>query len=130
MDSMTAGIESIIYYFYYTDWTILDEHFSLLCNCLTDDYQSTLIKLKSLPQLSNDDHQQLDSMVSSSSSLYEVQLVNEKIVTFLIVKLCYNGSGSGLVGLCDVLDNLTVSKQSASCVHLVRYGEDLCIFVQ
>ena len=100
--------------------TILDEHFSLFCNCLPDDYRSTLIKLKSLSQLSNDDHQQLHSMISSS---HEVQLVNEKIVTFLIVKSCYNGSSSGLVGLCDVMDNLIVSKQSASCVQLVKYGE-------
>jgi len=105
---------------FYIGWTILDEHFSLLCNCLPDDYQSTLIKLKSLPQLSNDDHQQLNSMISSSRG---VQLVNEKIVTFLLIKLCYNGSGSGLVGLCDVMDNLTESKQSASYVQQVRHGE-------
>ncbi|XP_065885277.1 uncharacterized protein [Dysidea avara] len=102
-----------------SEWTILDDYFSLLCNCLPDDYQSTLIKLKSLPHLSNDDHRQLDSMISSS---HEVQLVNEKIVTFLIVKLCYNGSSSDLVGLCDVMDNLIVSKQSASCVQQVRYA--------
>ena len=71
------------------DWTSLDEHFSQLCNCLPDDYQSTLVKLKSVPQLSDDDHQQLGTMISSSC---EAILVNEKIVTFLIVKLCYNGS--------------------------------------
>jgi len=111
-------------FFHYTDWIILDEHFSLLCNCLPDDYQSTLIKLKSLPQLSNDDHQQLDSMISSSH-----QLVNEKIVTFLIVKLCYNGSTNGLVELCDVMDNLMVSKQLASCVQQVRCGKNnVCNF--
>ncbi|XP_065894262.1 uncharacterized protein [Dysidea avara] len=98
-------------------WTILDEHFSLLCNCLPNDYQSTLVKLKRLPQLSNDDHQQLGTMISSSC---EAQLINEKIVTFLIVKLCYNGSSDSLVGLCDVMDILIVSKQSIGCVQQVR----------
>ena len=117
---------NITQYLYYTEWTILDDYFSLLCNCLPDDYQSTLIKLKSLPHLSNDDHRQLDSMISSS---HEVQLVNEKIVTFLIVKLCYNGSSSDLVGLCDVMDNLIVSKQSASCVQQVRYGEIIIMYM-
>ncbi|XP_065895728.1 uncharacterized protein [Dysidea avara] len=97
-----------------SDWTILEENFSLLCNCLPDDYQSTLVKLKRLSQLSNDDHQQLRTMISSSSR--EAQLVNEKIVTFLIVKLCYNGSSDSLVGLCDVMDRLILSDQPAGCV--------------
>ncbi|XP_065894306.1 uncharacterized protein [Dysidea avara] len=100
-----------------SDWTILDEHFSLLCNCLPDDYQSTLVKLKRLPQLSNDDHQPLGTMISSSC---EAQLVNEKIVTFLVVKLCYNGNSGSLVGLCDVMDNLLESDQSTGCVQQVR----------
>ena len=105
-----------------TDWTTLDEddYFSQLCNFLPDDYQSTLVKLKSVPQLSNDDHQQLGTMISSSC---EAILVNEKIVTFLIVKLCYNGSSGSLVGLCDVMDNLVESDQSASCVQQVRCGK-------
>ena len=105
-----------------TDWTTLDEddYFSQLCNFLPDDYQSTLVKLKSVPQLSNDDHQQLGTMISSSC---EAILVNEKIVTFLIVKLCYNGSSGSLVGLCDVMDNLVESDQSASCIPQVRCGK-------
>ena len=91
-----------------------------MCNCLPDDYQSTLVKLKSVPQLSNDDHQQLGTMISSSC---EAILVNEKIVTFLIVKLCYNGSSGSLVGLCEVMDNLVESDQSASCVQQFRCGK-------
>ena len=98
---------------YYVDWMILDEHF---CNCLPDDYQSTLVKLKKLPQLSNDDHQQLRTMISSSC---EAQLVNEKIVTFLVVKLCFNGSSDSLVGL---REDLVVSDKSASAIQQGRYG--------
>jgi len=86
---------------------------------LPDDYQSTLLKFKSLSQLSNDDHQQLDTMISSSC---EAKLANE-IVTFLIVKLCYNESSQSLVELCDITDNLIESEQSASCVQQVRYGK-------
>ena len=98
----------------------LDEHFTQLCTSLPDDYQSTLVKLKSVPQLSDDDHQQLGAMISSSC---EAILVNEKIVTFLIVKLCYNGSSGSLVGLCDVMDNLVESDQSASYVQQVGSGK-------
>ena len=75
--------------------------------------------MKRLPQLSNDDHQQLGTMISSSC---EAQLVNEKIVTFLIVKLCYNGSSDSLVGLCDVMDNLTEPDPPTGCVQQAKLG--------
>ena len=104
-----------------SDWTLLDQYFPLLCNCLPDDYQSILVKLKNVPQLSDDDHQQLGTMISSSC---EAILVNEKIVTFLIVKLCYNGSSGSLVGLCDVMENLVESDQSASSVQQVKSSKD------
>ena len=102
-----------------TDWKLINTQHSVLCNGLTDDYQSTLSKLKSLPQLSNDDHYQLGTMISSSC---EAQLVKERIVTFLVVKLCFNGNGDSLVGLCDVMDNLTKSGQSATRVQNNRSG--------
>ena len=108
-----------------SDWSLLDHYFPLLSNCLPDDYQSTLVKLKGVHQLSDDDHQQLGTMISSSSC--EAVLVNEKIVTFLIVKLCYNGSSGSLVGLCDVMDNLVESDQSASCVQQLRSGKDFFV---
>jgi len=102
-----------------SDQATLNQYFHLLCNCLPDDYQSTLDKLKSISQLSNDDHQQLGTMISSSC---EAQLVKERIVTFLVVKLCFNGNGDSLVGLCDVMDNLTKSGQSATRVQNNRSG--------
>ena len=98
---------------FHTELTQLDEHFSQFCNCSCDDYQFTLEKLKGLPQLSIEDHQQLGAVISSSC---DVQLVNEKIFTFLIVKLCYNGSSGGLAGLCDVMDNLIGSGKSTGGV--------------
>ena len=115
-------INDIYYVFvlFLSDQAILNQYFPLLCNCLPDDYQSTLVKLTRLPQLSTDEHQQLSTMISSSC---EAQLVNEKIVTFLIVKLCYNGSSDSLVGLCDVMDNLVESDQSAGCVQQLRSGK-------
>ena len=99
---------------------LLESVFSLLCNCLPDDYQSTLVKLKSIPQLSEDDHQQLGTMISSSC---EAILVKEKIITFLIVKLCYNGSGGSLVVLCDVMSNLIESEELIHCVREALCGK-------
>jgi len=112
-----------LYIYVLAEWTLLDQYLPLLCNCLSDDYQSTLEKLKIVPQLSNDDHQQLATIISSSRN---AKLANEKIVTFLIVKLCYNGSTNGLVELCDVMDNLIESDQSASCVQQVTSGKYNC----
>jgi len=99
--------------------TILDDNFYLLCNCLPDNYQSTLVKLKSLPQISDEDHQQLDTIMSSNPA----QLANEKIVTFLIVKLCYNGSSDSLAKFCSVMDNLVESGEMADCVREVLCGK-------
>ena len=59
-------------------------------------------------------------MIPSSSG---AQLVNEKVVTFLMEKLCYNGSSNSLVGLCDVMDNLVESDQSGGCVQQLRCGK-------
>ena len=52
----------------------------------------------------------------------EAQLVNERIVTFLIVKFCYNGSSDSLVGLCDVMDNLIESDQPTDPVQQAISG--------
>jgi len=105
---------------FFVDRYLLENVFPLLCNILPDDYQSTLVKLKSLPQLSNEDHQQLSTMISSSSC--EVQLVNEKIVTFLMVKLCYNGNGGSLVKLCNLIDDL-IDSELVGCVREVILGK-------
>ncbi|XP_065894103.1 uncharacterized protein [Dysidea avara] len=102
-----------------SEWTTtLDQCFSLLCNCLPDDYQSTLVKLKRLSQLSNDDHQQFGTMISSSPC--EAQLVNEKIVTFLIVIFCYNGRSGSQRRLCDLIDNLIESDHLGKCEQHVK----------
>ena len=95
------------------------ECFPLLCKCLPDDYQSTLVKLKSVPQLSDDDHQQLGTMISPSCQAIQV---NEKIITFLVVKLCYNGSNSSLVRLCDVMDYLIESNESTAADCMLQVG--------
>jgi len=113
-----------IIFFVLSDQAILDQYFPLLCNCLPDNYQSTLDKLKSVPQLSNDDHQELAIMISSSR---DAKLVNEKIITFLIVKLCYIGSSDSLVGLCDVMDNLIDCEELSVCLQQVRNGENKCV---
>ena len=89
---------------------MLDERFHLLWNCLPDDYQSTLVKLKCLPLLSPEDCQQLRIMLSSSC---EAQLVNEKIVTFLAVKLCYNSTGDAQETCdMDMVDSLNRSDKA------------------
>ena len=100
-----------VYISIYIEWALLDQQFHLMCNCLPDDYQSTLVKLKKcLPKLSPEDCQQLGNMLSSSC---EAQLVNEKIVTFLAVQLCYNSTGDAQESCdMDMVDSLNRSDKS------------------
>ena len=71
-----------------------------------------------MPQLFND-AEQLSKMITSSSS--DVQKINEKILTYLIVKLCYNGSSISLERLCDVMDeSLINSTDTPCCVQQTR----------
>jgi len=93
----------------------------LLCISLPDDYQSTLVKLKTLPQLSTDDHQQLSLMVSSST---EANLVNEKIVVFLITKSCYDGNGGSLNEFYNMIKAL-IDSELIACVQEALFGKKI-----
>jgi len=75
--------------------------------------------MKSKLQLLKDEGQQLSKMISSSD---DVRKIKEKILTYLVVKLCYSGSSTGLV---DVLNKLIQSTYSTSCVQPLGYGKFL-----
>ena len=85
-----------------TDWRVVEEYFKLLCSVLPQNNQLTIDKLKTIPQFLKDEGEQLSKIISSSSA--DVRKINEKIITYLIVKLCYNESDTSLVRLCDVMD--------------------------
>ena len=103
------------------DWRFLEEHFNSLCNNLPDNYQSTIDKLKTIPQLFKDG-EVLSKMIATSSSS-DVRKINEKILTYLIVKLCYNGSSTNLVRSCDVMDESFInSTDTPTCVEQIRCG--------
>ena len=84
---------------------MIENHFQSFCNVLPYNYQLTIDKLKTIPQLLKDGGEQLSKLISLSSS--DVRKINEKIITYLIVKLCYNDSDTSLVRLCDVMDEST-----------------------
>jgi len=98
---------------------MLERHFNSLCNALPHNYQLFIAKMKSKLQLLKDEGQQLRKMISSSD---DVRRINEKILTYLVVKLCYSGSSSGLVSLCDVMNKLIQSTDSTSSVQPIEYG--------
>ena len=103
------------------DWRFLGEHFNSLCNTLPDNYQLTTDKLKTIPQLFSD-AELLSKMIATSSSS-DVRKINEKILTYLTVKLCYNGSGTSLVRPCDVMnESLINSTDIPTCVQQIRCG--------
>ena len=75
-----------------------------------------------MPSLLIDEREQLIKLLSSSSSV-GVRRIGNKIITYLIVKLCYSDSSSStLVRLCNVMDELIDPKDSTVCVQQIRYG--------
>ena len=61
-------------------------------------------------------------MIATVSSS-DVQKINEKILTYLIIKFCYNGSNNSVVRPCDVMDeSLINSTDTPTCVEQIRCG--------
>ena len=74
-----------------------------------------------MPQLFKNGEQLCKMIVTSSSS--DVRKINEKMLTYLIVKLCYNGSSTSLVTPCDVMDESFINSTDApTCVEQIRCG--------
>ena len=71
-------------------------------------------KLKTIPQLK--EGEQLSKLITSSTDV-------RKIITYLIVKLCYNGSDTDLASICDVMEELIDSTNTATCVQQIRCGK-------
>ena len=92
--------------------------FPLLCETLPVDHQSTIEKLKNLPEFVGlEQQQQLDSLIPAT--LMDVKLINKKIITFIVVTLSYNTSSGGMTRFSDIMDELL---GSSSCVPEIRYG--------
>ena len=103
------------------EWSIVDTFFSPLCDCLPQDYQSTIEKLKSFPQFVGSEHQhQLRSLIPAT--LTDIDVINEKILTFLVMNLCYDTNSGGITRLCDVMEQLIEFSESSSCIQEIRCG--------
>ena len=103
------------------EWRIVEDHFKSLCSVLSHNYQLTIDKLKTIPRLLKDGGEQLSKLISSSSP--DVRRINDRIITYLIVKLCYNDSNNSLVRLCDVIDELIDSTDTTNGIQQTRCGE-------
>ena len=103
------------------EWRIVEDHFKSLCSVLPHNYQLTIDKLKTIPQLLKDGGEQLSKLILSSSP--DVRRINERIITYLIVKLCYNDSNNSLVRLCDVMDESVDSTNTNTVIQQIRCGE-------
>ena len=91
---------------------MIENNFLSLCNVLPHNYQLTIDKLKTISHLLKDEGEQLSKLISSS----DVRKINEKILTYLIVKLSYNDSE---VRLCESTD----SSYTPTGMQQTRYCE-------
>ena len=88
------------------EWRALEEQFKSLFSVLPHNYHE---RLNSIPELLKDGGEQLSKLISSSPAK-----INGKIITYLIVKLCYNDSDTSLVR-CSVMDKSVDTQQ-------IRFG--------
>ena len=102
------------------EWRVLGEHFNSLCNTLPYNYQLTIDKLRNMVEIIKDEGEQLNKLITSSST--DVRKINEKIITYLIVKLCCSSSDTSLVRFCDVMDELIDPTNTPTCVQQIRNG--------
>ena len=100
----------------FTEWRVLTEHFHSLCNTLP---QLTFDKLRNVTKVLNIEGEQLSKLITSAT---DVRKINEKIITYLIVKLCYNRSSTGLVRLYDAMGELINQTGTPTCVQHIRSG--------
>ena len=100
----------------FLEWRTLEEHFKSLRSVLPHNYHE---KLKSIPELLRDGEEQLSNLISSSPAK-----INEKIVSYLIVKLCYNDIDTSAVrcGVVDKSVDLTNRQQ-------IRFSEYDCKYI-
>ena len=102
------------------EWSFLGERLISLCNTLPHNYHLNIDKLKAIPKLLDVGGEQLHKLIISSSA--DVKKINQKVVTYLILKLCYHGSSTNLVGLCDVMDEVIHCTDAPTCAQNLRYG--------
>ena len=98
----------------------MEKHFKTLRNLLPCNYHLTIDNLKSKLK---EEGKPFSKFTSSSST--DFRKINERIITYLIVKLCYNGSSTSLVRLCDVMDELIDPTDALGCVQQIRCGKCL-----
>ena len=100
------------------EWRRVEDHYKSLCSILPHNYQLIIDKLKTMPQFLKDGGEELSKLTSSSSA--DVGKINEKIMTYLIVKLCYNNSDTSLVRL---MDESTDSTDTTTGIQQIRCSE-------
>ena len=98
------------------EWRILEKKFNSFCNILPYNHQLIIDKLRTVPQLLEDEGEQLSKLISSSA---DTRKINEKIITYLIVKLCYSDSSASL---CTIMDELIDSTDATTNLQQNSYG--------
>lgn len=109
-----------IYVLLFSEWGFLEDQFYSLCNTPPYNCQLNTDKLKVIAQLNQDGKAQISKLISSSTDVRET---NNKIITYLIVKLCYNGSDTDLAKLCDIMKEMNDSTNTATCTQHITCGK-------
>jgi len=75
--------------------------------------------LKTLPQfLATEQQQQLNALIPAT--LTDVKMINEKIITFIVITLSFSSGSGGMTKLFDIVDKLI---GSSDCIQETPSGE-------
>ena len=78
-------------------------------------------------EIIQNDGKHLSKLIASSST--DVRKISEIIITYVVIKSCYNGRDStSLVKLCDVIEELVDFTDKSTCVQQIRHGRYISVY--
>ena len=93
--------------------SVLKKHCTRLCECLPEDYKSTIGKLQEFVVLSEEQLQQISKHASS-------EMINMIIIGLLIEPL---QSDVEILRVCDILEGVVTSTTSKSFIQTLKHGQ-------
>ena len=93
--------------------SVLKKHCTRLCECLPEDYKSTIGKLQEFVVLSEEQLQQISRHASS-------EMINMIIIGLLIEPL---QSDVEILRVCDILEGVVTSATSKSFIQTLKHGQ-------
>jgi len=116
-------LQSQLTFIFFTVLTVLQDNYQNLCQCLSSDYVITLSRLKGVFRY----ERSYDNTLSYLSTLPTVEKINQTIVDTLLERVTGN---SGILIVCDIINELVDNIASRKFLQFLRHGEHMAILLK